>query len=199
MAELNVETHAREQWVDVSAEIARVVAENGMTDGVCVVSVPHTTAAVTIQENADPDVVRDCLMALDRMVPADQPFRHGEGNSTAHVKTVLTGSSVTVPVRNGRLIDVKLGDLDGDLRDELLVTQAKHNTIELIRWNQDKKELVRALTWPVFEQKTYAGSRYSGESQRPEPREVRIADVTHDRKPDIILLIHDRILVYPQE
>jgi len=108
-------------------------------------------------------------------------------------------ASYETPVRNGRLIDVTLGDLDGDLRDELLVTQAKHNTIELIRWNQDKKELARALSWPVFEEKTYAGRRYSGESQRAEPREVRIADVTHDRKPDIILLIHDRILVYPQE
>lgn len=126
MAELNVETHAREQWVDVSAEIARVVAENGMTDGVCVVSVPHTTAAVTIQENADPDVVRDCLMALDRMVPADQPFRHGEGNSTAHVKTVLTGSSVTVPVRNGRLAFgtwqcVYFCEYDGPRRRRLIV------------------------------------------------------------------------------
>jgi len=108
-------------------------------------------------------------------------------------------ASYETPVRNGRLLDVSLGDLDGDRRDELLVTQARRNTIELLHWNQDKKELARALTWPVFEEKTYAGRRYGGESRSPEPREVRVADVTHDGKPDLILLIHDRILVYPQE
>jgi secondary thiamine-phosphate synthase enzyme len=103
MTELSVSTAEREQWIDITAMIQDAVAKSGVGSGLCVVYVPHTTAGVTIQENADPDVVRDCLMALKRMVPDDLPFRHSEGNSTAHVKTVITGSSATIPVRDGRL------------------------------------------------------------------------------------------------
>jgi len=103
MAELSVSTASREQWIDITSMIQDAVGKSGIGGGACVVYVPHTTAGVTIQENADPDVVKDCQMALARMVPDDLPFRHSEGNSTAHVKSVLTGSSVTVPVRDGRL------------------------------------------------------------------------------------------------
>lgn len=103
MAQLKVSTNQREEWVDVTRRVQEAVADAGVADGLCVAFVSHTTAGVTIQENADPDVVSDCLMALDRMVPASLPFRHAEGNSTAHVKTSLVGSSVTVPVREGRL------------------------------------------------------------------------------------------------
>jgi secondary thiamine-phosphate synthase enzyme len=103
MPELSVETHEREQWINITALTQEAVSLGGLSEGYCLVFVPHTTAGVTIQENADPDVIRDCLMALDHMVPAGLPYRHGEGNSTAHVKSVLTGSSVMVPVREGRL------------------------------------------------------------------------------------------------
>ena len=107
-------------------------------------------------------------------------------------------ASYETPMRDGHLIDVNLGDLDGDGRDELLLSQARHHTFELIRWDAEKKALVRALNWPVFEEKSFAGSRYQGEKRGPEPREFLFADVTHDQRPDLILLIHDRVLVYPQ-
>ena len=102
MTDLAVATRQREQWIDITAQVQEVASRAG-ADGVCVVFVPHTTAGVTIQENADPDVVTDSLLALDRAVPADLPYRHGEGNSTAHVKSVLTGSSVMIPMRAGHL------------------------------------------------------------------------------------------------
>jgi secondary thiamine-phosphate synthase enzyme len=79
------------------------VAAAGITDGLCVVFVPHTTAAVTINENADPDVKADILMALRQAVPDSLPYGHAEGNSPAHVKAGLVGSSVTVIVSGGRL------------------------------------------------------------------------------------------------
>jgi len=126
MIELTAPTTQREQWLDVTDLIQEAVAKSGLREGACVVGVPHTTAGVTIQENADPDVVSDCLMALDRMVPASLPFRHGEGNSTAHVKSVLTGTSVTLPVREGRLVlgtwqAVYLCEYDGPRRRRLLL------------------------------------------------------------------------------
>lgn len=104
MYEEKVTTRQREQLIDVTAAVQAAVQRSGVQNGACQVYSPHTTAGVTIQENADPDVVRDLLMALDQMVPASLPFRHSEGNSTAHIKTVLTGSSVTAPVRDGRLV-----------------------------------------------------------------------------------------------
>lgn len=103
MFEIRVPTRNHEEWIDVTAEVQKRVSESGVSDGVCVVFVPHTTAGVTIQENADPSVVSDCLMALKRMVPDDLPFTHAEGNSTAHVKCSLTGSSVHGLIENGKL------------------------------------------------------------------------------------------------
>jgi len=104
MAELTVATHQREEWVNVTGAVQDAVAASGVREGLCVVTVPHTTAGLALQENADLDVVSDCLMALDRMVPAGLPFHHSEGNSTAHVKSVLTGVSATLPVQDGRLV-----------------------------------------------------------------------------------------------
>jgi secondary thiamine-phosphate synthase enzyme len=101
---LEVRTGAREEILDLSAEIAQAVRREGLLEGVCVVFVPHTTAGVTVNENADPDVKRDILLALERIVPEDQDFRHAEGNSTAHVKSLLCGSSVSVPVSGGSLV-----------------------------------------------------------------------------------------------
>ena len=104
MFEEKVATRHREQLIDVTEAAQSAVNRSGVQNGACLVCVPHTTAGITIQENADPDVTRDLLMALDQMVPANLPYRHSEGNSTAHIKTVLTGSSVTVPIRDGRLV-----------------------------------------------------------------------------------------------
>ena len=104
------------------------------------------------------------------------------------------------PARNGQLIDVVLGDLDGDGADELVITEAARHALEIVRWQKQKRTLRRTLTWPIYEAKSYAGSRFGKDAARGvEPREFLIADVTGDKKSDIILLIHDRVLVYPQE
>jgi len=90
--------------LDVTSAVQQFVDETGVKDGVVIIYVPHTTAAVTINENADPDVVHDLLKQLDTMVPWKQPFyRHGEGNSAAHLKASMIGSSVTVLIDGGKL------------------------------------------------------------------------------------------------
>jgi secondary thiamine-phosphate synthase enzyme len=99
--EFVVETRSRTELVDITREVARRVNASGVSEGLCMVSVPHTTAGVTINENADPDVRADLLKALESMVPEDAGYRHGEGNSAAHVKASLVGPSQTVAVVNG--------------------------------------------------------------------------------------------------
>ncbi len=104
MQELAVPTQSRTEFVDITAEVNRALRADGVTEGVCHVFVPHTTAGVTINENADPDVTRDVMAVLERLVPRDAGYRHAEGNSDAHAKASLVGSSVTVPVAAGRLV-----------------------------------------------------------------------------------------------
>jgi secondary thiamine-phosphate synthase enzyme len=104
MEQFEVKTHQRSQMVELTDRVQAVVRVAGVASGRVTVYVPHTTAGITINENADPDVVHDMLAQLDRMVPWDQPFfRHGEGNAAAHVKASMMGSSVTVLVEDGRL------------------------------------------------------------------------------------------------
>lgn len=93
---------AREGFTNVTEEVARAIAKSGVDEGLCLVYCPHTTAGFTINENADPDVVRDMLLGLDRAFPDRAEFRHAEGNSSAHLKASCVGSSVTVIVRGGR-------------------------------------------------------------------------------------------------
>jgi secondary thiamine-phosphate synthase enzyme len=100
---IEIRTRAKEEFVDLTAEVGRVVAASGVASGVCVVAVPHTTAGVTVNENADPDVRADLLMTLRRIVPDTLPYAHAEGNSPAHVKAALVGSSATLLVEGGRL------------------------------------------------------------------------------------------------
>ena len=107
---IEVRTRAREDFVDVTAEVERFVAASHVRSGVCVVAAPHTTAGVTVNENADPDVRADLAMALRRIVPDELPYAHGEGNSPAHVKASLVGSSVTLVVEDGKL---RLGTWQG--------------------------------------------------------------------------------------
>jgi len=99
-----VRTNGREQWLDVTGEVAAAVAGSGVAEGICVVFLPHTTAAVTVNENADPDVPGDVALALRHISPDRREFRHGEGNSAAHVKTSLVGPSLTLIVSGGRLL-----------------------------------------------------------------------------------------------
>ena len=98
-----VRTGRRAQLLDVTEKIAEVVKRAGVSDGVCHIYVPHTTAGVTINEGADPDVARDIEAQLARMVPKDADFAHGEGNSDSHIKAALIGPSCAAPVSGGRL------------------------------------------------------------------------------------------------
>jgi len=100
---LTVKTERRTQLVDVTAHVQKAVAGSGVKQGVCYLYVPHTTAAITINECADPDVARDFEAAIDRLIPAHGPYRHSEGNSDSHVKSSLVGASATVPVEDGKL------------------------------------------------------------------------------------------------
>ncbi|ABW67916.1 secondary thiamine-phosphate synthase enzyme YjbQ [Desulfosudis oleivorans] len=104
MISFSVETRQRKEMTDITAEVRRAVSSAGMENGAVVVFVPHTTAGVTINENADPDVRRDILAHMATLVPEDTPFAHSEGNSDAHVQATLVGSSVMVIVENGRLV-----------------------------------------------------------------------------------------------
>lgn len=98
-----VRTERRVQLLDVTGKVARAVERSRVTDGVCHVFVPHTTAGVTINEGADDDVARDIEAQLGKIVPKDSGYRHAEGNSDSHIKSALVGSSATAPVRGGVL------------------------------------------------------------------------------------------------
>ncbi len=101
---LKLNTTKHTEMVNVTELIRKTVRDGGLTDGVCTVFVPHTTAAVTINENADPDVVNDMLLALNRTYPDRVEFKHVEGNSAAHLKASVIGSSVTVMIDDGELV-----------------------------------------------------------------------------------------------
>jgi len=122
-----VHTRQREAFVDITAQVAEAVSASGVTDGLAVVSCPHTTAGVTVNEAADPAVAADIIAALGRLVPRSGPWRHAEGNADAHVKASLMGCSVTVPVEGGALAlgtwqGVFLCEFDGPRQRSLTVT-----------------------------------------------------------------------------
>jgi len=100
---LTVRSREHDDVIDVTDQVAQVVSESGVTTGLCHVYVPHTTAGVFINENADPDVKADVVARLEALVPWDNHYRHAEGNAAAHIKSTLIGTSQTIPVRNGRL------------------------------------------------------------------------------------------------
>ncbi len=105
MQTFEVSTQQRSQMVEITDRVQAIVRQMNVRQGVVTVCVPHTTAGITINENADPDVVHDMLRQLDEMVPWRQPFyQHGEGNSAAHVKASMMGSSVQVLIDEGRLV-----------------------------------------------------------------------------------------------
>jgi len=103
MTSFTLKTTDRFQMLDITDRLTALVRESGIRDGICHVFIPHTTAAVTINENADPDVPRDILAAMDRVFPLDGHYRHSEGNAAAHIKASLFGASQTVFVKSGRL------------------------------------------------------------------------------------------------
>ena len=94
----------RNNWIEVTGNVRDLVRESGVRNGLCVVYCPHTTAGITINENADPDVVRDLIFALEKTYPDRAEFRHSEGNSAAHLKASVIGNSATIIIRDGRLL-----------------------------------------------------------------------------------------------
>ena len=104
MQSIRVKTNRRTQMVDITSEVQRIVTALGIQAGTCYLYVPHTTAGILINEHADPDVASDAEGALDRLIPAAGPYRHAEGNSDSHVKTMLTGVTEFIFVEEGRLV-----------------------------------------------------------------------------------------------
>lgn len=127
MVKLQVDTSSREELVNITGTVEEAVRRSGIDSGIAVVYTPHTTAAVTINENADPDVRADLIAGLRAMVPRNLvPFRHNEGNSDAHLKSSLVGSSVQVIFCDGRLVlgvwqAVYLCEFDGPRNREVWV------------------------------------------------------------------------------
>ncbi|PJI07426.1 MULTISPECIES: secondary thiamine-phosphate synthase enzyme YjbQ [Clostridium] len=108
--EFSVKTHKDEEFIDITSLAQEAVDESGIFNGVAIVFCPHTTAGITINENADPDVVRDILVNLDKAFPKKGDYKHIEGNSHAHIKSSLMGTSKEIIIENGRL---KLGTWQG--------------------------------------------------------------------------------------
>lgn len=104
MIQLPIKSTKREEFIDVTTRLAQLVADSGLSDGFLYVWVPHTTAGITINENADPDVPHDIISKLGRLIPKEDGYAHGEGNSDAHLKSSLIGCSLTIPFESGRLL-----------------------------------------------------------------------------------------------
>ena len=104
MEQINVFSKKKVEVIDITSQVQNIVKRSGVKEGVCYVYVPHTTAAVTINENADPSVINDIQNYLNKLVPFDGPYSHAEGNSDAHIKTSLIGCSKTIVVTSGDLL-----------------------------------------------------------------------------------------------
>jgi secondary thiamine-phosphate synthase enzyme len=101
---LAVKTRARTELIDITSDVSQLVRKSGIETGLCLLYVPHTTAAVTINESADPSVKSDILMILNQIVPWEAKYRHMEGNSPAHVKSTMVGASELVAIENGAMV-----------------------------------------------------------------------------------------------
>jgi len=126
---ITVETRRREETIDITPRVKAAVTRAKVQDGIVAVSVAHTTAAVFVNENADPNVQKDLLTALERMVPRDAKYAHSEGNGPAHIKAVLVGNSVTLTIRNGA---IELGTWQGLYFAELDGPRERTATITVI-------------------------------------------------------------------
>ena len=104
LKEIIIKTNTQTQILDITAQAQKIVEESGITEGLCCVFIPHTTAGVTINENADPSVKQDILMELNKVIPFSDNYSHLEGNSAAHIKASIIGSSVNIPVKNNNLL-----------------------------------------------------------------------------------------------
>ena len=101
---LDIRTHTTTEMIDITASVDSLIEKSGIEEGTALIYTPHTTAAITINESADPDVGRDIISEINKIVPFDDNYHHGEGNSAAHIKSSLFGCSETVIVEKGRLL-----------------------------------------------------------------------------------------------
>ncbi len=129
MEVFEVNSSGRVEFIDITERVRSVVRSAGAKRGLCVVYVPHTTAAVTVNESYDPDVASDIIATLGRLIPHKGPYRHGEGNSDAHAKASLVGSSETIPIVDGKLDlgtwqGIFFTEFDGPRRRRVRVTVA---------------------------------------------------------------------------
>jgi secondary thiamine-phosphate synthase enzyme len=129
---LSVSSKSREELIDITSEVMKAVADSNASDGICVIYTPHTTAAITINENADPDVRRDIIRGLSHLQLEKVDFAHMEGNSPAHVKSSLVGCSETVLIEKGKLMlgtwqGIYLCEFDGPRSRKVLVKIMKDN------------------------------------------------------------------------
>ncbi|HEY6417702.1 MAG TPA: secondary thiamine-phosphate synthase enzyme YjbQ [Candidatus Binataceae bacterium] len=127
MVELTIKTNARVELIDITERVNRAVARIGIAAGLCNLFVQHTTAALIVSENWDPDVVTDMLGQLERIVPRAAGYRHGEGNSQAHILSVMLSTSISIPIRDTRLAlgrwqGVMLAEFDGPRERSIIVS-----------------------------------------------------------------------------
>lgn len=127
MLQLTVHSRQRVELINITSQVQALIDQHKINSGACLLFVPHTTAGIILNENADPDVARDILTTLSRLVPPHGDYQHLEGNSDAHIKAVLTGSSVIIPISQGRLQlgtwqAVYFAEFDGPRRRQVLVS-----------------------------------------------------------------------------
>ncbi|MGH7914296.1 MAG: secondary thiamine-phosphate synthase enzyme YjbQ [Candidatus Binataceae bacterium] len=130
MVDIRVHTTQRLQLIDITGDVARAVAQSSRSTGLCNLFATHTTVAVIVSENWDPDVTSDLLRHLERLVPLKSDFRHAEGNSQAHILSVMLGTSINIPVREGKLAlgrwqGVMLAEFDGPRERTVVVSVAR--------------------------------------------------------------------------
>jgi len=129
LKEITIQTNTQTQILDITAQVQKIVEESGITEGLCCVFVPHTTAGVTINENADPSVKQDIVKELNKIIPFNDNYSHLEGNSAAHIKASIIGSSVNVPVKNNYLL---LGTWQGICFCEFDGPRQRHFYVKII-------------------------------------------------------------------
>jgi secondary thiamine-phosphate synthase enzyme len=129
LKEIAIQTNTQTQILEITAQVQKVVSESGITEGLCCVFVPHTTAGVTINENADPSVKQDIVMELNKVIPFDDNYSHSEGNSAAHIKASIIGSSVNIPLKNNNLL---LGTWQGICFCEFDGPRQRHFYVKII-------------------------------------------------------------------
>jgi secondary thiamine-phosphate synthase enzyme len=127
METIDVSTRSRTEMIDITKQVAECVRRSAAKHGLCTVYVPHTTAAITVNEGADPSVKRDILHALNELVPFEAGYHHTEGNSAAHIKSTIVGASLSLPVVNGSLLlgtwqSIFFCEFDGPRRRRVHVT-----------------------------------------------------------------------------